>query len=50
MSTPHCTRVEEAPSDEGPGRLWRGLLVGSAVSLSAFWGPVSLVVWWWLHR
>lgn len=27
-------------------RLWRGLLVGTALSLSGFWGPLGLAVWW----
>lgn len=32
--------------EEDTRRLWRGLLVGTALSLSGFWGPLGLAVWW----
>lgn len=34
------------PDEEDTRRLWRGLLVGTALSLSGFWGPLGLAVWW----
>ncbi len=42
-------RESELPGDDAPGRLWRGLLIGLVVSLSAFWGPLGLAVWWWFR-
>ncbi len=35
--------------DEATARLWRGLFIGLAVSLAGFWGPLGLVVWWWVR-
>lgn len=35
--------------EEETYRLWWGLLVGAGVSLSGFWGPVGLALWWWLR-
>lgn len=37
-------------ADGSTARLWWGVLLGSALSLSAFWGPMGLALWWWLHR
>jgi hypothetical protein len=30
-------------------RIWWGLLLGSLVTLSGFWLPVGLALWWWLQ-
>ncbi len=34
------------PPDEGE-TLGQGLLVGGALSLCGFWGPLALMAWWW---
>lgn len=34
------------PAEEETKRLWRGVLVGTLLSLSRFWGPLGIAVWW----
>lgn len=41
---------EKVPPDEGETlRLCQGFLVGAALSLCGFWGPLALMAWWWFR-
>lgn len=37
------------PDDEATWPLWRGLFIGSALSVCVFWGPLALLTWWWFR-
>lgn len=40
----------KVPPDEAETlRLCQGFLVGAALSLCGFWGPLALMAWWWFR-
>jgi hypothetical protein len=36
----------DGQSEAGTAGVWRGLVVGSLASLTGFWAPLGLALWW----
>ncbi len=46
---PRVPPDESVSPDESDLEVWRGLLIGTAISLFGLWGPLGLIAWWWFR-